>query len=212
EELELIAGLCRKWNVIAVTDEIYEHILYDGARHVSPAALEGMRERTVVISGASKTYSVTGWRLGWCLAPPALTSAIRKVHDFLTVGAPAPLQEAAAVALEFPSQYYDDLAAGYRKRRDYLVPALEAAGFTAFRPRGAYYVMTDISTFGFSDDVSFARHLVAKVGVAAVPGSSFYSDPNAGRQRLRFQFARRRETLEAAVERLSLLKARTLAG
>jgi aspartate/methionine/tyrosine aminotransferase len=212
EELERIAALCRKWNVIAVTDEIYEHILYDGARHVSLATLDGMRERTVVISGASKTYSVTGWRLGWCLAPPELTGAIRKVHDFLTVGAPAPLQEAAAVALEFPSQYYDDLAAGYLKRRDYLVPALEAAGFTAFRPRGAYYVMTDISGFGFDDDVTFARHLVAQVGVAAVPGSSFYSDPNAGRQRLRFQFARRRETLEAAVERLSRLKARTLAG
>jgi len=212
EELERIAALCRKWNVIAVTDEIYEHILYDGARHVSLATLDGMRERTVVISGASKTYSVTGWRLGWCLAPPELTGAIRKVHDFLTVGAPAPLQEAAAVALEFPSQYYDDLAAGYLKRRDYLVPALEAAGFTAFRPRGAYYVMTDISGFGFDDDVTFARHLVAQVGVAAVPGSSFYSDPKAGRQRLRFQFARRRETLEAAVERLSRLKARTLAG
>jgi aminotransferase len=212
EELEFIAGLCRKWNVIAVTDEIYEHILYDGARHVSLATFEGMRERTVVISGASKTYSVTGWRIGWCLAPPELTGAIRKVHDFLTVGAPAPLQEATAVALEFPSQYYDDLATGYRERRDYLVPALESAGFRAFRPRGAYYVMTDISAFGFDDDVAFARHLVAEVGVAAVPGSSFYSDPIAGRQRLRFQFARRRETLEAAVERLSRLKARTLAG
>ncbi|HTO92119.1 MAG TPA: aminotransferase class I/II-fold pyridoxal phosphate-dependent enzyme [Candidatus Sulfotelmatobacter sp.] len=211
-ELEFIAALCRKWDVIAITDEIYEHILYDGARHVSLASLEGMRERTVVISGASKTYSVTGWRLGWCLAPPALTGAIRKVHDFLTVGAPAPLQEAAAVALEFPHAYYDELAAGYVKRRDYLVPALEAAGFAVFRPRGAYYVMTDISGFGFPDDVAFARHLVAEIGVAAVPGSSFYADPIAGRQRLRFQFARRRETLEAAVERLSRIKARTLAG
>jgi len=210
-ELETIAALCRKWDVVAVTDEIYEHILFDGAQHVSLAGLEGMRERTVTISGVSKTYSVTGWRVGWCLAPPALSGAIRKVHDFLTVGAPAPLQEAAATALEMPVGYYDRLADGYRERRDFLVPALEAAGFRPFRPRGAYYVMTDISGFGFSDDRAFARHLVAEVGVAAVPGSSFYSDPNAGRQRLRFHFARRRETLEAAVERLGRLKVRASA-
>jgi len=176
------------------------------------AALKGMRERTVVISGVSKTYSVTGWRVGWCLAPVALSAAIRKVHDFLTVGAPAPLQEAAAVALGSKPDYYAALAANYRERRDYLVPALEAAGFRTFKPRGAYYVMTDISGFGFSDDVTFARHLVSEVGVAAVPGSSFYSDREAGRQRLRFQFARRRETLDAAVERLSRLKARAVAG
>ena len=207
-ELEAIAALCRKWDAIAVTDEIYEHILYDGAEHVRLASLEGMRERTVTISGASKTYSVTGWRIGWCLAPPHLTGAIRKVHDFLTVGAPAPLQEAAAVALAFPEQYYRKLADDYRERREFLVPALEAAGFGTFRPRGAYYVMTDISGFGFPDDVTFARHLVAEVGVAAVPGSSFYADPAAGRQRLRFHFARRRETLAAAVERLGRLKAR----
>jgi len=208
DELAHIAALCRKWDVVAITDEIYEHILYDGAQHIPLATLEGMRERTVTISGASKTYSVTGWRIGWCLAPPALTAAIRKVHDFLTVGAPAPLQEAAALALESPVGYYTKLADSYRERRDYLVPALEAAGFRAFTPRGAYYVMTDISGFGAPDDVSFARGLVAGVGVAAVPGSSFYSDPAAGRQRLRFHFARRRETLEAAVERLSRLKAR----
>jgi aminotransferase len=212
EELQKIASLCRKWDVVAITDEIYEHILYDGAEHVSLAALDGMKERTVVISGMSKTYSVTGWRVGWCLAPVALTAAIRKVHDFLTVGAPAPLQEAASTALEFPASYYTGLAAGYRERREYLVPALETAGFRTFAPRGAYYVMTDISGFGFPDDVAFARHLVADVGVAAVPGSSFYADPEAGRQRLRFQFARRRETLEAAVERLSRLKARATAG
>ena len=204
-ELEMIAALCRKWDVVAVTDEIYEHILYDGAEHVNLAALEGMRERTVTIGGVSKTYSVTGWRIGWCMAPPALSSAIRKVHDFLTVGAPAPLQEAAAVALDLPQEYYRKLADNYRERRDFLVPALEAAGFRTFLPRGAYYVMTDISGFGFSDDVTFARHLVSEVGVAAVPGSSFYSDPQAGRQRLRFHFARRRDTLEAAAERLSRL-------
>ena len=207
EELSHIAALCRKWDVVAVTDEIYEHILYDGATHVPPAGLEGMRERTVTISGISKTYSVTGWRIGWCLGPPALTAAIRKVHDFLTVGAPAPLQEAAAVALQSPPDYYSKLADNYRMRRDFLLPALEAAGFRTFKPRGAYYIMTDISAFGASDDVSFARSLVSGVGVAAVPGSSFYSDPSAGRQRLRFHFARRRETLEAAAQRLSRLTA-----
>ena len=208
DELEQVAALCRKWDVIAVTDEIYEHILYDGAEHVSLAGLEGMRERTVTISGVSKTYSVTGWRIGWCLAARRLTDAIRKVHDFLTVGAPAPLQEAAAAALELPVGYYQQLADGYRERRDYLVPALAAAGFRTFMPRGAYYVMTDISGFGFPDDVAFARHLVSDVGVAAVPGSSFYSDPALGRQRLRFHFARRRETLEAATHRLARLRAR----
>ncbi len=207
-ELDQIASLCRRWDVVAVTDEIYEHILFDGAQHVSLAGLEGMRERTVTISGVSKTFSVTGWRIGWCLAAPPLTAAIRKVHDFLTVGAPAPLQEAAAAALEMPLGYYRKLADGYRDRRDYLVPALEGAGFRTFLPHGAYYVMTDISTFGFDDDVAFARHLVSGVGVAAVPGSSFYADPAAGRQRLRFHFARRRETLEAAVERLQRLRAR----
>ena len=207
EELAHVAELCAKWDVVAVTDEIYEHIVYDDAKHVPPASLPGMRERTVTISGVSKTYSVTGWRIGWCLAPPALTNAIRKVHDFLTVGAPAPLQEAAAVALESPPSYYDTLADNYRKRRDYMLPALEAAGFRTFKPRGAYYIMTDISSFGASDDVSFARSLVAGVGVAAVPGSSFYSDPDAGRQRLRFHFARRRETLETAARRLGSLRA-----
>ena len=207
-ELDHIATLCRKWDVVAVTDEIYEHMVYDGAEHVTLAALEGMRGRTVTISGISKTFSVTGWRVGYCLASAALTAAIRKVHDFLTVGAPAPLQEAAATALALPDEYYQTLADGYRARRDFLLPALETAGFLTFKPRGAYYVMTDISRFGFSDDVAFARHLVAEGGVAAVPGSSFYSDPAAGRQRLRFHFARRRETLEAAVERLGGLKAR----
>jgi aminotransferase len=207
-ELGHIAALCRKWDVVAVTDEIYEHILYDDAEHVTLAGLDGMRERTVTISGVSKTYSVTGWRIGYCLAGATLTAAIRKVHDFLTVGAPAPLQEAAAMALASPDEYYRALADGYRARRDFLLPALEAAGFRPFRPRGAYYVMTDISGFGYPDDVTFARQLVADGGVAAVPGSSFYSDPAAGRQRLRFHFARRRETLEAAVGRLGRLRAR----
>ncbi|TMQ70393.1 MAG: aminotransferase class I/II-fold pyridoxal phosphate-dependent enzyme [Candidatus Eisenbacteria bacterium] len=212
DELEQIATLCRKWDVVAVTDEIYEHILYDDAQHVSLAGLEGMRERTVTISGVSKTYGVTGWRIGYCLAPPSITSAIRKVHDFLTVGAPAPLQEAAAVALSLPDIYYMNLARAYEERRDLLLPALQAAGFRTFVPRGAYYVMTDISAFGFSDDVTFARYLVEDGGVAAVPGSSFYSDPATGRQRLRFHFARRRETLAAAAERLGRLSARSSTG
>ena len=211
-ELEAIAALCREHDVVCVTDEIYEHIVYDGAEHIPMATLEGMRERTVTLSGLSKTYSLTGWRIGWCLGPPEITDAIRKVHDFLTVGAPAPLQEAAAVALQMPPEYYARLADDYRKRRDYLVPALEQAGFGVFAPRGAYYVMTDISSFGFSDDVSFARFLVSEVGVAGVPGSSFYSDPASGRQRLRFHFARRRETLEAAVERLQHLRSRASAA
>jgi aminotransferase len=211
EELEQIAALCRKWNAVAVTDEIYEHIVYDGARHLSLASLPGMRERTVTISGASKTYGVTGWRVGYCLAPPGITAAVRKVHDFLTVGAPAPLQEAAAVALSLPDSYYMELARTYGERRDVLVPALEAAGFRTCLPKGAYYVMTDISSFGFADDVSFARFLVEEGGVAAVPGSSFYAEPAAGRQRLRFHFARRRETLEAAAERLGRLKTRAAA-
>jgi aminotransferase len=207
-EMEQVAALCRKWDVVCVTDEIYEHILYDGAEHVSMAALDGMRERTVTISGLSKTWSVTGWRIGWCLAPPELTNAIRKVHDFLTVGAPAPLQEAAATALAMPQDYFRRLADSYRERREFLVPVLQRAGFKPFPPRGAYYVMTDISEFGFPDDVAFARWLVAEGGVAAVPGSSFYSDPAAGSQRLRFHFARKRETLEAAAERLQSLRSR----
>jgi len=208
QELEQIAALCRKWDAVAVTDEIYEHILYDGAEHVGLATLDGMRERTVTVSGLSKTWSVTGWRVGWCLAPPELTNAIRKVHDFLTVGAPAPLQEAAAVALAMPEEYYVKLADSYRERREFLLPVLERAGFKPIPPRGAYYVMTDISDFGFPDDVAFARWLVAEGGVAAVPGSSFYSDPAAGSQRLRFHFARKRETLEAAAERLQLIRTR----
>ena len=207
-ELELIGGLCQRWNVVCVTDEIYEHMVYDGLEHVPMATLPGMRDRTVTISGLSKTYSVTGWRVGTILAPPDLTVAIRKVHDFLTVGAPAPLMEAGVAALSLDEAYYRRLASDYDLRRNYLVPALEEAGFRTFRPHGAYYVMTDISGFGFADDVTFARWLVEHIGVAAVPGSSFYSDPAAGRQRLRFHFARLRQTLEAAVERLSKLRSR----
>jgi L-glutamine---4-(methylsulfanyl)-2-oxobutanoate aminotransferase len=205
-ELELIRDLCVEFDVLAITDEIYEHILYDGARHISIATLEGMRERTITINGLSKTYGVTGWRVGWAVAPPAITDAIRKVHDFLTVGAPAPLQEAGAAALALPETYYKGLAEGYRKRRDRLMPVLDEVGFRCFRPRGAYYVMTDISAFGFKNDLEFTKYLVKEIGVAVVPGSSFYNDARDGGQQVRFAFCKRDETLDAAAERLRKLK------
>lgn len=208
-ELELIRDLCLKFDVLAITDEIYEHILYDGTKHISLASLDGMRERTVTINGMSKTYSVTGWRVGWAVAPEKITNAIRKVHDFLTVGAPAPLQEAGAAALSLPPEYYTKLADGYRTRRDHLMPALTDAGFKCFRPRGAYYVMTDISAFGYDDDVSFARYLVQEIGVATVPGSSFYNDPRDGAGQVRFAFCKKPETLDEAACRLKKLQKRT---
>jgi len=206
-ELEFIRDLCVEWNVLALTDEIYEHILYDGTKHISIATLDGMRGRTVTINGMSKTYSVTGWRVGWAVAAPAITSAIRKVHDFLTVGAAAPLQEAGAVALSLPPSYYEKLAADYRVRRDVLLGGLRAAGFRCFVPRGAYYIMTDISAFGFSDDVAFTQHLVKDIGVAVVPGSSFYNDPKDGAQQVRFAFCKKLPTLEEAARRLQRLRA-----
>jgi aspartate/methionine/tyrosine aminotransferase len=207
-ELELIRDLCVEFDVLAITDEIYDHILYDGTEHISMASLAGMRERTVTINGMSKTYSVTGWRVGWAVAPETITNAIRKVHDFLTVGAPAPLQEAGAAALSLPTNYYAKLAEGYRVRRDHLIPALEQAGFRCFLPRGAYYVMTDISGFGFADDVAFTKYLVSEIGVAAVPGSSFYRDPRDGARQVRFAFCKKLETLEAAGEKLRKLRPR----
>ncbi|HEX7239801.1 MAG TPA: aminotransferase class I/II-fold pyridoxal phosphate-dependent enzyme [Longimicrobiaceae bacterium] len=212
EELEFVAGLCIEHDALCFTDEIYEHILFpraDGTptEHVCMAQLEGMRERTVVVNSMSKTYSVTGWRVGYCIAPPEITGAIRKVHDFLTVGAAAPLQAAGAFALSLPPEYYAHLADDYRARRDLLLPALEEAGFRTFRPDGAYYVMADISGFGFPDDVAFTRHLIREVGVACVPGSSFYSDPACGAHLVRFCFCKRDETLLAAAERLAKLRA-----
>jgi aspartate/methionine/tyrosine aminotransferase len=201
-ELELIRDLCVEFDVLAITDEIYEHILYDGMKHISMASLGGMEERTITINGMSKTYSVTGWRVGWTIAPAKITDAIRKVHDFLTVGAPAPLQEAGATALSLPESYYAKLAEGYRQRRDRLIPALEEAGFRCFRPRGAYYVMTDIRRFGYEDDLAFTKYLVSEVGVAAVPGSSFYRDAKDGAQQVRFAFCKRDATLDEAAVRL----------
>ncbi len=205
KELELIRDLCVEYDVLAITDEIYEHILYDGAQHISIATLEGMRDRTITINGLSKSYSVTGWRVGWAVAPPAITNAIRKVHDFLTVGAPAPLQEAGAAALSLPAGYYRELAERYRTRRDHLIPALEKAGFRCYRPRGAYYVMTDICGFGFKNDVEFAAHLVKNVGIACVPGSSFYKHAKDGAHQVRFAFCKKPETLDEAGRRLEKL-------
>ena len=207
EELEQIARLCRHWGVLAVTDEIYEHILYDGHTHVSMASLEGMADMTVTINSASKTFSVTGWRVGWAIAPADITGAIRKVHDFLTVGAAAPLQAAAAAALVLPESYFLELAATYRAKRDRLLGILREAGFVCFEPEGAYYVMTDISAFGFPDDVAFARHLVTDVGIASVPGSSFYRDAASGRSKVRFCFCKKEETLAAAEARFAAMRA-----
>jgi aminotransferase len=205
-ELEAIRDLCDRWNAFAITDEIYEHMLYDGAKHISMATLDGMRDRTITINALSKTYSVTGWRVGWAIAPPEATAAIRKVHDFLTVGAAAPLQEAGAAALKFPQSYYDTLAHEYAVRRDRLLGMLTGAGFRCFKPRGAYYIMTDISAFGFPDDVAFAKYLVSEIGVAAVPGSSFYQNPADGCTHLRFTFCKTEKTFQAAADRLAKLK------
>jgi aspartate/methionine/tyrosine aminotransferase len=205
-ELERIRDLCVKWNAFAITDEIYEHMLYDGAEHISLATLDGMRERAITINALSKTYSVTGWRVGWAIAAPEVTAAIRKVHDFLTVGAAAPLQEAGAVALRSPDSYYETLAREYAARRDRMLGLLTGAGFRCFKPRGAYYIMTDISAFGFPDDMAFAKYLVKEIGVAAVPGSSFYRNPADGRTHLRFTFCKKESTFQAAAERLAKLK------
>jgi aspartate/methionine/tyrosine aminotransferase len=201
-ELEVIANLCQEFDVLAITDEIYEHIIYEGASHIPIATLPGMRDRTVLVNSMSKTYSVTGWRVGFVLAAPDLSESIRKVHDFLTVGAAAPLQQAGVVALNLPDSYYEKLSVEYQKRRDLLSQRLEDAGFRCYRPNGAYYVMTDISGFGFKDDLSFVRHMIENVGVAAVPGSSFFSDSNAGTALIRFCFCKKYETLEKAGDRL----------
>ena len=206
DELELIAGLCQEHDLLAFTDDIYEHIIYEG-EHIPLATLPGMADRTVSIDSMSKTYSVTGWRVGWVIASPLLSVGIRRAHDFLTVGAAAPLQQAAVTALGFPDSYYASLAAAYRERRDTLVPALAEAGFRIHQPAGAYYVMTDIRDLTNEDDVTFARRLILDPGVAGVPGSSFFSHPELGRTKLRFAFPKRLETLRAATDRLARLAA-----
>ena len=204
-ELETIAELCRERDLVAVTDEIYEYILYDGHAHVSLATLPGMAERTITISGLSKTWSATGWRIGWALASAERTAAIRKVHDFLTVGAPAPLQEAAAEALDFGPEYFRTLAADYTRRRDRLVQGLQALGFSVHRPAGAYYAMAGFERFARrgESDVDFARRLVEHGGVAVVPGSSFYPPGGGGAELVRFCFAKRDETLARALDVLA---------
>ena len=202
-ELQMIADLCQKWDVLAFTDEIYEHILYDGSEHIALATLPGMEDRTVTINGLSKTYSVTGWRIGTMIASPELTGAIRKVHDFLTVGAAAPLQRAGATALRFPDSYYQQLGALYTERRTMLMNILTEADIPFFTPKGAYYILADIAKFGFESDVAFMRFLIETVGVAAVPGSSFFNRPELGHNFVRFCFCKKPETLKAAGERLA---------
>ncbi len=202
EELEGIAALCQEFDALLITDEIYEHILFDGARHHPSLALAGMRDRAVLINSMSKTYSVTGWRVGWVLAAPDLTDSIRKVHDFLTVHAPHPFQIAGITALALPESYYGELAEAYRKRRDHMIDVLRGAGFRCEPPAGAYYVMADISQFGFADDTQFALQMLRGAGVAGVPGSSFFTNRALGNQLIRFCFCKKYETLEEARSRL----------
>ena len=219
DEMEFIAGLCKEFDALCFTDEIYEHIIYDlgsgisdfgskkeQPRHISMAQLDGMRERTVVVNSMSKTYSVTGWRVGYCIAPPAITGAIRKVHDFLTVGAANPLQHAGAYALALPPSYYEELQREYQRKRDFIVPVLQNAGFKCDYPEGAYYVMADISNFGFANDIEFTKYLIREIGVTVIPGSSFYHDERLGSQMVRFCFCKKDETLRSAAERLAKLR------
>ncbi len=206
EELASVARLCQRYGVLAITDEIYEHIVYDGARHIPMATIPGMEDRTITISALSKSYAVTGWRVGWAIAQPGLTDAIRRVHDFVTVGAPTPFQEAGAVALRLPDSYYDRMAAEYTERRDLMLDILAAAGLEpATTPAGAYYVMCDASVLGMGDDTATARALTREVGVATVPGSSFYSRPELGRSKIRFSYSKKLATLHEAGRRLARL-------
>ena len=204
-ELQTIADLCQQWDVIAVSDEIYEHIVFDGRDHVSIASLPGMAERTVTTSGLSKTFSVTGWRIGWAVAPASLTAGIRKIHDFLTVAAPTPFQEAGAIALAMPNDVYAALAASYQAKRDLLLEILRRQGLTCYTPGGAYYLMADVSGFGFESDAAFARYLITDIGVATIPGSSFYSDPASAPQMVRFCFSKQDATLQEVGRRLARL-------
>lgn len=207
-ELAYIGSLCQEFDALAISDEIYEHILYDGAEHIPMITLPGLRERSILVNSMSKTFSVTGWRVGWVIAAPDLTDSIRKVHDFLTVGAAAPLQHASAAALGTNPEYYAHLSRDYATRRDLLIDLLDSAGLRPYRPKGAYYVMADISSFGFDDDLAFARHLLEHVGVIGVPGSSFYTNPKDGAGQMRFCFCKKPETLHAAGERLAKLRPR----
>lgn len=210
QELGVISDLCQDYDAYAITDEIYEYILYDGHKHISIGSLPGMDDRTITISGFSKTYSVTGWRVGYIVAPKPITGAIRKVHDFLTVCAPTPLQEACAAAMQLPSSYYDRLRENYRQAREMLVDSLTNAGFGVFKPEGAYYVWTTTDDTGFKDDRKLAIHLIRNVGVGGVPGSSFFHDPKDGRLRFRFSFSKKQETVRRAIKRLERFSPRPL--
>ncbi len=204
-ELQVIADLCQRWDVLAISDEIYERIVFEGQPHVSIASLPGMADRTVITSGLSKTYSVTGWRVGWAIAPAALTGGIRKIHDFLTVAAPTPFQDAGVVALSMPPASYAALAADYQARRDLMLDILARHGFTSYRPGGAYYVIADVEKYGFDTDTEFAQYLVKEIGVATIPGSSFYIDPASAPKTVRFCFSKRTATLIEADRRLARL-------
>lgn len=211
EELALVADLCQEFDAFALSDEIYEYIRHVDTPHISIATLPGMAERTVTISGLSKTFSITGWRLGYCIAPPDVSTAIRKAHDFLTVGAPHPLQIAGAAALALPQAYYDKLRVDYSRRRDILIPYLREAGFECEAPEGAYYVMTSIDGFRTGlDDVAFVRKMIELVGVSAVPGGSFHAPRELGHNQVRFMFAKRDETLHEAGRRLLQLRSQLL--
>ena len=210
-ELQMIADVCVEHDLLAITDEIYEHIVFDGLGHTPIATLPGMAERTITISGISKSYSVTGWRVGYAVAPEAISVGIRRAHDFVTVGAPAPLQEAAVTALRLPPEYYVRLREAYQARRDLLWDYVERAGFVAWKPRGAYYILTDVTRFmkatGIQDDYAFAMYLIKEVGVATVPGSSFYAHTDLGRTKIRFCFPKTDDVLREAGERLQKLRA-----
>ena len=205
EEMDLIAELCIEHDAWAITDAPYEHMVYSGHHH-EIATWPGMRERTITISSLSKTYSCTGWRIGWIIAPPAQTSPIRKVHDFLTVGAPAPLQTAAAVGFAFDAEYYNHFAADYKAKREFMTNVLREVGFEFSVPEGAYYIFADFSKLSDLDDVTFAKWMTQEIGVATVPGSSFYSNKEDGRSFTRFAFCKKQETLDHAAERLSRLR------
>jgi aminotransferase len=205
EELQVIADLCQRWDVLAIADEIYDRIVFRGQSHVPIASLPGMADRTITTNGLSKTYSVTGWRIGWAISPPSLTGGIRKVHDYLTVAAPTPFHDAAVAAFSLPDGFYLQLAVEYQAKRDLMLDILQRHGFKASPPAGAYYVMADVGGFGFASDSEFAQYLVKEIGVATVPGSSFYIDPASAPQMLRFCFSKRDETLHEADRRLARL-------
>jgi aminotransferase len=207
QELELIASLAREFDTFVITDEVYEHIVYEPSKHCYIAALPGMFERTISCSSLSKTYSITGWRLGYIIASRTIINEARKVHDFLTVGAPAPLQEAAVAALELPDSYYAQLQKDYTHKRNVFLSYLDKAGLVYTKPQGAYYVMVDISGMGCESDVEFCEWLVREIGVAAVPGSSFFNEPV--KNMIRFHFAKKEETLKKAGERLLELKSKS---